>query len=95
MRPPNPNVDPESVAARIASKFDRNGQARASGLAKAISRTPSTVQRWLDKGAIPAEAHAEIAAAATRLKIALKPTDFVDERVFARPGKGAKAEATA
>lgn len=93
MRPPNPKVDLESPAAIIAAKFDKKGRARASGLAKAINRTPSTVQRWLEKGSIDAQYHAEIVAAGRELKIAIRETDFVDSRVFEKPGRAPEAVA--
>lgn len=86
MRPPNPKIDPEAPAARIAAKFDKNGRPRASALAKAIGRTPSTVQRWLEKGSIDAEYHAEIVTASRALnfKDPIVPDDFVDARAFAK-----------
>lgn len=92
MRPLNPNVDPESPAARIAAKFDKNGNPRASALAKALCKTPSTVQRWLEKGAIPADDHASVIEAARGLSIAIKPTDFVDQRIFAKPSPALQPE---
>lgn len=85
MRPPNPKVDVDAPAAKIAAKFDKKGRPRASGLAKAIKRTPSTVQRWLENGTIDGQYHAEIVAAARELRIPIKEADFVDSRVFAKP----------
>jgi len=84
MRPHNPKVDPESPAAKIAAKFDRKGNPRASALAKAIGLTPSTVQRWLEKGAIPNDYHPIVVSAARAEKIAIRPEDFVDARAFAK-----------
>jgi hypothetical protein len=91
MRQNNPKVDPESPAAKIAAKFDRRGNPRASGLANALGKTPSTVQRWLEKGFIPAENHGEVVTAARSSKITIKPEDFVDARAFEK----VKAEASA
>lgn len=81
----NPKVDPQSPAARIAAKFDRKGRPRASAMAKALGRTPSTVQRWLEKGSIPDEVHADVVLAARTSGFTLKPADFVDQRAFAKP----------
>jgi len=83
-RGPNPNVDPESPAAKIAARFDRNELPRASSLAKALGKAPSTVQRWLYMGSIPSENHAEVVRAGRAKGITLKPADFVDPRAFAK-----------
>lgn len=93
MRPPNPKVDPDSPAARIAAKFDKKGRPRASALAKAIKRTPSTVQRWLEKGSIDAAYHGEIVTAGRELKIPIKENDFVDSRVFEKRAAAPAGEA--
>lgn len=87
MRPHNPKVDPESPAAKIAAKFDRKGNPRASALAKALGLTPSTVQRWLEKGSIPNDYHPVVVSAGRAAKITLRPEDFVDARAFEKSPK--------
>lgn len=84
MRPPNPKIDPESPAAKLAARFDKNGNPRASALAKAINRSPSTVQRWLENGTIDGPYHPEIVEASIVLKLdpPIRPEDFVDSRMF-------------
>lgn len=91
MRPENPKVDPAAPAAIIAAKFDKAGRPRASGLAKAIGRTPSTVQRWLEKGSIDAAYYPEIIAAGRTLRVPIKQSDFIDSRMFAKPAPAPEA----
>jgi hypothetical protein len=73
---PNPKIDRESPAWRVMSYWGTN-----SAFARALNRRPSTTQRWLEKGSIDPDYHAEIMAAARRDKKALKPSDFVDPRL--------------
>jgi DNA-binding transcriptional regulator YdaS (Cro superfamily) len=89
MRKPNPKIDRDAPAWRIASLWGS-----PSKFARAIGKTPSTVQRWLESGIIPAEHHPAIAEAARRDRKGLRPADFVDQRAFARPAPQA-AEAMA
>jgi hypothetical protein len=79
----NPNIDRDAPASRVAAKFGS-----PSKLARAIKRTPSTVQRWIDAGSIPPEYHSEIIDAGIALKIKppLTPADFVDSRLFQKAG---------
>jgi pantetheine-phosphate adenylyltransferase len=81
----NPKIDPNAPAARMAAKFNKNARPTALGLAKALGLAASTVQRWLEKGAIDSDYHQKIVEAARRLGIAIEPTEFVDIRVFAEP----------
>jgi hypothetical protein len=78
MREPNPKIDRDAPAWRIVSLWGTN-----SAFARAIGRTPSTTQRWLEKGAIDPEFHEEIIAAAKRDRKPLKADMFVDKRLFA------------
>lgn len=78
-------VDPQSPAARIAAKFDKKGNPRAAGLANAIGKTASTVQRWLNSGTIDAKYHYRIVIEARARSIKIKPEDFIDSRAFAKP----------
>lgn len=75
-RAPNPKIDREAPAWRVMSHWKTN-----SAFARAIGRTPSTTQRWLEKGTIDGEYHAEIWAAAKRDRKPLKLEDFVDKRL--------------
>jgi len=78
MKKLNPKIDPDAPAWRIASLWETN-----SKFARALGRTPSTTQRWLEKGTIDPDYHAEIIAAAKRDKKKLPPDAFVDRRLFA------------
>jgi hypothetical protein len=89
MRPRNPKIDPEAPASRIAALWGTN-----SAFARAIGRTPSTTQRWLEAGAVPSEYHEDIVRAAKRDGKRIKPQDFVDQRIFAAP-KAAPTEVAA
>lgn len=75
-------IDREAPASLIAAKFGS-----PSKLAQAIGRTPSTVQRWLVKGHIPSDYHADVIKAAKAGKVALEPIDFVDKRAFLKKPK--------
>lgn len=88
MKKPNPKIDREAPAWRIASLWGS-----PSKFARAIERRPSTVQRWLETGSIPFEYHSEVVDAARRDRKALKPADFVDQRAFAKPSAPVEARA--
>lgn len=90
MRKPNPKIDRDAPAWKVASLWGGN-----SAFARAIGRTPSTTQRWLEKGSIDAEYHAEIIEAARRDRKALKPADFVDKRLFQRPSSATSLDEAA
>lgn len=77
-RKPNPKIDTQAPAARVAALWRSN-----SAFARAIGKTPSTVQVWLEAGSVPPAYHAEIIAAAKRDRVKLKPDHFVDRRLFA------------
>lgn len=77
-RKPNPKIDREAPAWRVASLWGTN-----SKFARAIGRTPSTTQGWLEKGTIDPEYHPDIIAAAKRDRKKLLPDHFVDRRLFA------------
>ncbi len=79
-RKPNPKIDSEAPAARIAALWGN-----ASRFARAIDKSPSTLQVWLEAGSIPPAYHAEVIAAARRDGKKLKPDHFVDRRLFAAP----------
>lgn len=82
----DPAIDPQSPASIVAGLWGSN-----SAFARAIGKTHSTTQKWLQNGAIPAEYHADIVAAARRDGKRLKPTHFVDARLFAAPVQEADA----
>ncbi len=73
-------IDKESPAYRVAMKWGSN-----SAFARAIGRTHSTTQRWLESGNIPPSEHETIVEAARRDGKKLKPVEFVDARLFDRP----------
>jgi hypothetical protein len=77
-RRPNPKIDPEAPASRIAGNYPSN-----SAFARAIGRTPSTTQRWLEKGTIDADYQPEVLAALRRdfPKRRFGPEIFVDQRL--------------
>lgn len=84
MPKPNPKIDHDSPAAKVAALWPS-----VSAFCRAIDRPRMTVQGWLEKGHFPAEEHPNIVEAARREKMrALKPADFVDARIFARPASG-------
>lgn len=76
-RKPNPKIDRDAPAWRVASLWGTN-----SKFARAIGRTPSTTQGWLEKGTIDPEYQPEIIAAAKRDRKPLKPDHFIDRRLF-------------
>lgn len=90
MRAPNPKIDREAPAWRVMSYWTTN-----SAFARAIGRTPSTTQRWLEKGTIDGEYHPEIWAAARRDRKPLKLEDFVDKRIKNVPAAPAIGESQA
>lgn len=72
---PKMPIDRGAPASVIADKF--------GGLikfAQEIGRSGSTVHRWLVKGYIDNRYHDEVNAAAKRLNIKIKPTDYIDTR---------------
>jgi hypothetical protein len=77
-RTPNPKYDPESPIAAIVALYPSR-----SAFARALGRTPSTIQRWLEKGAVDAEYQAEVLAALRRdfPKRRFGPEIFVDQRL--------------
>lgn len=75
-RQPNPKIDRGAPAWRVMSYWKTN-----SSFARALGRTPSTTQRWLEKGTIDPDYHPEIWAAAKRDRKPLKLSDFVDQRL--------------
>ena len=79
MRKSNPKIDSEAPASVVAGFWDT-----PSAFARAIGRSPSTVQRWLEKGTIDGRYHGEIMDAARRDRKAIKPEHFVDKRLFNR-----------
>lgn len=87
MRAPNPKIDREAPAWRVASLWETN-----SGFARALGRRPSTTQRWLEAGDFPPEVKPEIIAAAKRDKKKLTPDMFVDKRLFAETPPAAPIE---
>lgn len=76
-RKPNPKIDTEAPASRIASLWGT-----ASSFARAIDRPRSTVQDWLESGHVPGDEHKAIVEAAKRDGVKLKPAHFVDHRLF-------------
>jgi hypothetical protein len=79
-RIPNPRIDREAPAFRIAMLWGSN-----SAFARALGRTHSTTQRWLEAGDIPPDEQPGVIAAAKRDKKKLRPEDFVDRRKFDVP----------
>ena len=79
-RPPNPKIDREAPAWRIAMLWGSN-----SAFARALGKTHSTTQRWLESGDIPPDEHETVIAAAKRDNKKLRPADFVDARKFDVP----------
>ena len=79
-RQPNPRIDRAAPAFRIAMLWGSN-----SAFARALGRTHSTTQRWLEAGDIPPDEHESVIAAAKRDKKKLRPEDFVDRRKFNVP----------
>lgn len=79
------DIDREAPAYRIALKFAeaeaREGRSVAplSALARAFDppKAPSTVHRWLVSGDIPTKHHDDTWEAARRLRVKLKPADFL------------------
>ena len=82
-RKPNPKIDPEAPASRIAALWGT-----ASKFARAVGKKPSTVQGWLENGYVPPAEHAAVVAAAARDKVKLKPDHFVDHRLFKAAANG-------
>lgn len=89
-RKPNPKIDPDAPASLVAALWKTN-----SAFARAIGKTPSTTQVWLEAGAIPPAYHADIIAAAKRDRKNLKPDHFVDRRLFRSVAPAAALEAPA
>jgi hypothetical protein len=77
-RRPNPKIDPEAPAAKIAANYPSN-----SAFARALGRTPSTTQRWLEKGTIDPDYHSEVLGALRRdfPRRKFAPDIFVDQRL--------------
>lgn len=72
-------ADTDSPAHRVIMLWGSN-----SAFARAIGKTHSTTQRWLINGRIPSAEVAAIVEAAKRDGKKLKPSDFVDARLFAK-----------
>lgn len=79
-RPPNPNIDRDAPAYRIAMLWGSN-----LAFARALGRTHSTTQKWILAGDIPPSEHENVIAAAKRDKKKLRPEDFIDRRKFDVP----------
>lgn len=69
--------DEGSPAWRTIMKWGTNAR-----FARALDKTASTTQRWLENGFIPAEYHAAVVTAARRDDIIVRPLDLVDVRLF-------------
>lgn len=82
MPKPNPKIDPDAPAARIAARWPS-----VSAFARAIEEPRMTVQGWLEKGVFPPEKHEAIVEAdrLAKHRPPLKPADFVDSRIFRKP----------
>lgn len=90
-RNPKHAIDRGAPASVIADKFGGG-----SALAAALGKRPSTVQRWILKGHIAGDYHADVMAAAKAKAVKIKPTDFVDTRTpDQRPAAAAPAELNA
>lgn len=70
-------LDTDMPASKIIGKWGTNAR-----FARSLGKTPSTTDRWLKGGHIPGEHHPDVIAAAKRDDIVLRPTDFVDLRLF-------------
>lgn len=70
-------LDEHMPAVKVSRKWGNN-----SRFARAIGKTPSTTDRWLNSGYIPGPEHAGIVSAAIRDDIVIRPEDFVDLRIF-------------
>lgn len=77
-RRPNPKIDREAPAALIAANYPSN-----SAFARALGKTPSTTQKWLERGWIEGEYHEAVLAALRRdfPKRRFGPEIFVDRRL--------------
>ena len=70
-------IDREAPAYKLVMKWGSNAR-----FARAIGKTHSTTNRWLVNGWISGEYHADIMKAARECDIIVRPTDFVDLRLF-------------
>jgi hypothetical protein len=75
-------LDADMPAAKIIGKWGTNAR-----FARALGKTASTTDRWLKNGHIPGEHHGDVVAAARRDDIVIRPTDFVDMRLFEGVGE--------
>lgn len=81
-------LDEHLPAVKIMRKWGSNAR-----FARAIGRTPSTTDRWLVNGHVPGSEFETIVEAARRDDIIMRPTDFVDMRLFPSPNAGPALEA--
>ena len=70
-------LDEHMPAVKIMRKWGSNAR-----FARAIGKTPSTTDRWLVSGWVPGVEVEGIVGAANRDDIIIRPTDFVDLRLF-------------
>jgi hypothetical protein len=79
-------LDEDMPAVKLMRKWGTNAR-----FARALGKTPSTTDRWLVAGYVPGPEHAGVVEAGRRDDIIVRPTDFVDMRLF--EGAGAPAVA--
>lgn len=81
-------LDEHLPAVKIMRKWGSNAR-----FARAIGKTPSTTDRWLVNGFVPGNEFAGIVEAARRDDIIMRPTDFVDMRLFEEVADAPRLEA--